>query len=599
MRNFSISDKLILTFLFLNIVTIFIVGSYSFYNAKEAILERTFNQLTSVRVVKANLIEKFFSDCINDVQLAKSSSDIKKIVKQINQFNSLSKYSILNDNLVNFNNPFFNEMSKKHYDRIFIIGKNDLIYNIKTSKTSHNRLNQDYDLLWECSTFSEFAYIRDLTKLDSLSRPFITISSRILDSSNNIIGIIVFEISQNTINSIMLEDNPSDELGVSGELYLVGHDFLMRSSSRFQTNSVLNTIVKTEAVDSAFINLPGTKVINDYRGISVLSSYSKINIPNLDWVILAEIDFKEATIPIYRIKNEIVFISIFIFFFVLIIVIILSRRITYPIKKLNQAAHEIGAGNFDVEIRNNLNDEIGELTDTFNKMTKKLKEQTEELKTERIKSLRSLIDGQESERQRLSRELHDSLGQLLIGLKLKYESCLNQSKFTNLSNKELINLGMLFDRTIDETRRISNNLMPAALSEFGLLTAIRNICNEISETTKINILFNTEGTNNILSLKIKTYIFRITQEALTNILKHSKAKNATINIFFKENIIILKIQDDGQGFDKSKIKLLNSNGLNNIKDRIILLSGNFTITSEISKGTKIYIEIPVEEKNHE
>ncbi len=599
MGNFSISDKLILAFLSLSILTISIIASYSFYNTKEAILERTFNQLTSVRVVKTNLIETFFSDCINDVHLAKSSSDIKEIVKQINKFDSSSNYSVLNDSLVDFNNPFINEMSKKHYTGIAIVGKNGLIFQIKALKSSHNKLNQDFDSLWTSSTSNESVYIRDLTKPDSLSQPVITISSKISDSSNKIIGIIVFEISLNSIDLIMLENNPSYWLGTSGESYLVGHDYLMRSSSRFQPNSVLNTIVKTEAVDYAFGDLPGTKVIDDYRGISVLSSYSKINIPNLDWVILAEIDSKEATISIYKIRNEIIFISIFIFFLVLVVVIILSKKITYPVKKLNLAAQEIGAGNFDIEIKNNLNDEIGELTDTFNKMTKKLKDQTEELKAERIKSLSSLIDGQESERQRLSGELHDSLGQLLIGLKLKYESCLNKSKFTNISDKSLIDLGMLFDRTIEETRRISNNLMPAALSEFGLITAIRNICNEISDTTKINILFNTEGIKNTLNLKVKTHIFRITQEALTNILKHSKAKNATINIFFKKNVIILKIQDDGQGFDKSKIKLLNTNGLNNIKDRIILLSGNFTISSEILKGTKIYIEIPVEEKNYE
>lgn len=488
MGNFSISDKLILAFLSLSFLTISIIASYSFYNTKEAVLERTFNQLTSVRVVKTNLIETFFSDCINDVQLAKSSSDIKEIVKQINKFGSSSNYSILNDSLVDFNNLFINEISKKHYTGISIVGKNNLIYQIKTLKSSHNRLNQDYGSLRTSSTLSEFAYISDLTKPDSISQPVITISSKISDSTNNIIGIIVFEISLNSIDSIMLENNPSNGLGTSGESYLVGHDYLMRSSSRFHANSVLNTIVKTEAVDSAFIDLPGTKVIDDYRGISVLSSYSKINIPNLDWVILAEIDFKEATISIYKIRNEIIFISIFIFFLVLVVVIILSKKITYPVKKLNQAAQEIGAGNFDIEIKNNLNDEIGELTDTFNKMTKKLKDQTEELKAERIKSLSSLIDGQESERQRLSGELHDSLGQLLIGLKLKYESCLNKSKFTNISDKSLIDLGMLFDRTIEETRRISNNLMPAALSEFGLITAIRNICNEISETTKINIL---------------------------------------------------------------------------------------------------------------
>lgn len=589
MKKISISEKLILAFLFISLVTIYIVGAYSFYYAKDAILERTFNQLTSVRVVKTNLVEKFLNDCVNDAKLLTSSSDIKSIINDLNLVSNDS-------NLVISNSAFLSEISKVQYEKISIIGKNKLVYNVKDSNKFPSK--QDYSLLWDKAFSTKEPFLKDFSKLDSLSTPVITICSGVYNN-NEAIGMIVLEVSLKSINVIMLENNPSNGLGESGESYLVGHDFLMRSSSRFQSNSVLETVVRTQAVDSAFNNIPGTKIIEDYRGVSVLSSYDKINNPYLNWAIMVEIDFEEVTIPIYRIRNEIAFISIFIFFIVLVVVVILSRKITSPIKKLNNAAHEISEGNFDIEIKNNLTDEIGELTDTFNQMTNKLKEQTEELKAEKTKSLRSLIDGQETERQRLSRELHDSLGQLLIGLKLKYESCLSQSNIENESFEKFNELGLLFDKTIEETRRISNNLMPAALSEFGLSTAIRNICNEIAETTNINVDLKIEGSNSNLNQNVKTYIFRIIQEALTNILKHSKAKNAIIDIVFKKKIIILRIEDDGQGFDKQKVKSTNSNGLNNMKDRIALLSGKLSIFSELTKGTKLNIEIPIEEENNE
>ncbi|HBF87685.1 MAG TPA: hypothetical protein DDX39_03500 [Bacteroidales bacterium] len=593
MRKISISDKLILVFLFVSTISIFIIGYYSFYHAKKAILERTFNQLTSVRVVKTHLVEKFFNDCIKEIQLVNSSSDIKKILAQINESDSCSNYEIINDSLRNLENEFVNQLSKKHYNRITIIGKNRKVFHLKSNA---DNTNQDYDFLWQQSIISDSLYINDLTKLSNLSQPLVTLSSKITDSSNQVVGILVFEISLKAINAIMLEDNPSNGLGISGESYLVGHDYLMRSSSRFQSNSVLKTIVKTEASIASFNNNPGTQIIKDYRGIEVLSSYSKINIPNLEWAILAEIDYEEATIPIYKIRNEILFISVFIFFMVLMVVIIVSQKITLPIKKLNHAAHEIGKGNFEIQIKHKLNDEIGELTDSFNKMANKLKEQSEELNSERIKSLSSLIDGQESERMRLSRELHDSLGQLLIGLKLKYESCLDQSKLTSETEDKFYELGLLFDKTIEETRRISNNLMPAALSEFGLVSAVRNICNEISETTKINILFKSEGNSNDIDSKIKTYLFRIIQEALTNILKHSQANSASIQLFFDKEFVKLLIEDDGVGFDKSNIKSQNSNGLNNIKDRVALLKGTCSVKSETLKGTQIHIEIPLRKK---
>lgn len=419
----------------------------------------------------------------------------------------------------------------------------------------------------------------------------VCISSKIGSPSNTCDGVIVFEISPDAIDSTMLNYSPSNGLGMSGESYLVGSDFLMRSSSRFQTNSVLKTKVETEAVNLAFKNLSGTKVIKDYRNISVLSSYSKIHIPFLNWVMVTEIDYKEATIPIYKIRNEIIFISIFIFSIVLFVIFALSRKITFPIQKLNHAAKEVGKGNLDISIKINSNDEIGDLTESFNSMVEKLKTQSQELETERMNRLRSVIDGQEAERQRLSRELHDSLGQLLIGLKLKYESSLNQDK----PFADQINFSELFDKTIEETRRISNNLMPAALSEFGLTTAIRNICNDIAEWTDINIHLDVQGNSKQLNNQTMVYLFRIIQEALTNILKHSGAKNAKLTLSFGLNKVLVEIEDDGCGFDYQFIKNNISNGLNNINDRVRLLSGKVEFISEPSKGTKIRIDIPLKE----
>ena len=592
MRRFPITDKLIIASFLISVVIIVIVASYSFFNAKIAILDRAFSQMNSVRVIKTNLIENFFDHCEKDVRLATSSSDIQSIIRDINSFNNSTDFDIISRNFYKSNSSFINEISKRYYNNIYLIGSNKLIYPVK----ENNADNINYQLLWENTYANNSVFLSDFFQTDSLSQFHITLSSRITDSQNKPIGIIVFEILPNAIDSLMLNRDPSDGLGKSGESYLVGTDYLMRSSSRFQSNSILNTRVKTEAVDSAFANLPGTKVIKDYRGITVLSSYSKINIPNLNWAILVEIDYNEVTIPIYKIRNEIIFISIFIFLIVLIVIIVLSRKITYPIQKLNQAVHEVGLGNLEIEILNNSNDEIGELSDTFNQMVEKLKTQTKELEIERSKSLRSLIDGQETERLRLSRELHDSLGQLLIGLKLKYESCLNQSK---LKTESFADLGALFNQTIEETRRISNNLMPVALSEFGLTTSVRNICNEISETTDIHIQYKAEGSGKMLDSEVRIYLFRIIQEGLTNIIKHSNAQNASILLLFKEDIISISIEDNGCGFDQSKTKFVKSNGLNNIKDRVALLSGKLVIISAIQKGTKINIEIPVKKKSDE
>ncbi len=592
MRRFSITDKLIIASFLLSVIIIIIVASFSFYYAKIAILERAFSQMNSVRVVKTNLIENFFYNCKRDAQLAALSADVKDVMLDIDKFNNSPNFKTIDNKLYRTNNLFINEIAKEYYNNIYLIGSNKYVYDVKSNSVD----DIDYDLLWTNTISTDSFYLSDFSRIDSISQYHITLSTKITDSLNNTIGIIVFEILPDAIDSIMLNNDPSNGLGSSGESYLVGNDYLMRSSSRFKSNSILNIKVKTEAVDSAFNSIAGTKVIKDYRGIPVLSSYARINIPNLDWVILAEIDYKEVTVPVYKIRNEIVFISIFIFLIVLIVIIVLSKKITYPIQKLNQAAHQVGIGNLDVEIKYNSNDEIGELNYTFNQMVKKLKMQTKELEIERAKSLRLLINGQETERQRLSRELHDSLGQLLIGLRLKYESCLNHSK---IKTNSFTDLNALFDQTIEETRRISNNLMPAALSEFGLTTAIRNICNEITETTDIYVQYKVEGSGKELDSEVKIYLFRIIQEGLTNIIKHSNAKKASVDLLFKKEVIFINIKDDGCGFDQSKIKSVISNGINNIKDRVSLLSGKLKITSKVSKGTIINIEIPYKAYNNE
>lgn len=587
MKRFSITDKLIIASLMLSIITITLVASYSFTNAKTAILDRTFNQLTSVKVIKASLLDRFFNNCIREVQIAKASSDIVEITKEINQF--ANQNPLLAEDIKNDHNAFLREIQEAFYHRIFIVGLNQQIYPLRNSgdfNYDQKDLEQHYGHLFD----SKVLCIKDYSRIkDSIM--VLSICSPIVDTRNTIIGHIVFEVNSLSIDSIMLEYNPAHGLGTSGESYLVGSDYLMRSSSRFQQNSILSTKVHTKAVSTALNGEESTDILVDYRGIKVLSSYMKLQLPQLDWVIVSEIDYEEATIPIYRIRNEIIFFSIFIFFLVLGVTYILSQRITIPIQRLNEAAREVGAGNLDVAIPSKLSDEIGELTTSFNQMA-------QELKVERRKSLGSLIDGQDFERQRLSRELHDGLGQSLIGLKLKYENCIHNSGIKEPDSHKFNDLSFLIDRTIEETRRISNNLMPAALKEFGLFSAMRHLCNEIANHTAIKINFHPQGTDKHIPDKIKTYVFRITQESISNIIKHSRANSAIIKIAVNDDGIILEINDDGIGYDEKKVNKGKSNGLNNLKDRVKLLNGRLQVNTSESKGTHIQIEIPLKPKQN-
>jgi len=584
MRKFSITDKLVLISLSVSVMIIFTVASFSFYKAKQIVIDKTFDQLTSVRVIKSNLLKQFFKNCITELKSTKTSCIYKKILTEINEQEKRSYLRYLNDSILGNIHTFPDEVNKIKYTRISIYGDNNNIYFLK--KYSEFKLVKDiyFEGINNNLLSNNSICIQD-NKKSKCSFSNLLLSSKMYDNKNRE-GIIVFEISPKAIDRFMLEENSKNGLGTSGESYLVGKDLLMRSTSRFNEKSFMKTRVKTEAVIAALKGISGNKIIKDYRGVKVLSSYGEVKILNLTWVILAEIDYKEAMVPVYDIRNEIIFYSIFIFLIVLIVVIILSRKITIPVQKLNEAVCEIAKGNYQPVSLKISNDEIGELSENFKKMSAKISEQTEDLKNEKIKSLNLLIDGQEKERKRLSRELHDSLGQLLIALKLKYES----SKNIETEEDEL---SVLFDKTIEETRRISNNLMPAALTEFGLFTTVRNMCNEISEISGINIKFDFSGNEKELSEKIKIWSFRIIQEGLTNILKHSKAENGKIKIHISDKILKIEIADDGIGFKLKENKTIQSNGLNNIKDRVSLLGGTLNIITTKNEACRLFVKLPL------
>ncbi|MCX6231811.1 MAG: sensor histidine kinase [Bacteroidetes bacterium] len=238
-------------------------------------------------------------------------------------------------------------------------------------------------------------------------------------------------------------------------------------------------------------------------------------------------------------------------------------------------------------------DEIGALTESFNLMVNQLEQQSQELQKERLIQMQSFIDGQEMERQRLSRELHDGLGQLLIAIKLKLESLIYTDRSKLLYTIEGIKT--LFDKTIDEIKRISYDLMPAVLYEFGLSKAISNLCEDIENRTRLNISYTYEGEAEILNDKlIKTYLFRIVQEALNNVVKHAEASKINLSLLIMNNEIRLRIEDNGKGFEvENHLQSLKTNGIYNMRERVNLLKGNFEIITKPDEGTIVNVIIPI------
>lgn len=237
-----------------------------------------------------------------------------------------------------------------------------------------------------------------------------------------------------------------------------------------------------------------------------------------------------------------------------------------------------------------INKSYTELTEKNEALQQKLEEVEKEVELNRVTILRSAIDGQDGERRRLSRELHDSVGQALIAIKLTLEGSTDRSDSQMRATVDVAK--KMVDETIDEVRRVSNALLPAALDEFGIISALRARCEEMARIAGMKITFHSEGNLDHLDKKSKTYLYRIAQEGINNAIKHSHAESLLINLHRDDQKVELTITDDGKGFNFVPDETRLHQGLQNIRERVSILNGSFNLESQPQQGTRLKISIP-------
>jgi len=217
-------------------------------------------------------------------------------------------------------------------------------------------------------------------------------------------------------------------------------------------------------------------------------------------------------------------------------------------------------------------------------------ETNKKLEEERVR-VAAIIKTIESERERITRELHDGLGQLLTTAKLKLEIVKLKSADHNSEISEALNLLLSAG---DEIRRIINDLKPSDVESFGLVTGIEILCEKIKQNTGINVEYSIINYRSPSNKKNEITIYRIIQEALNNILKHSKSKNAGVSLNSSQENLEIEIWDDGIGIDKIFLSEHQGGfGISNIEQRTKNLGGSLNIITSPGNGLKIIINIPV------
>jgi signal transduction histidine kinase len=206
-------------------------------------------------------------------------------------------------------------------------------------------------------------------------------------------------------------------------------------------------------------------------------------------------------------------------------------------------------------------------------------------------ALRRVVGGQEVERRRLARELHDETGQALTSILLGLRAVEEAGSGDELQ-KSVSDVRELVVATLQDVRALAVQLRPKALDDFGLVPALERLVQTFSEATAISVELEAQLGESRLPAEIETTLYRIIQEALTNVVKHAEAKSVSVLLVRGESSVTAVIEDDGRGFDPTNTRE-DGLGLLGMRERVELHDGQLKIEASPEAGTTLVVEMPL------
>jgi signal transduction histidine kinase len=643
-NNIPLKNKILSAFIIVGLISMIINGILVYFSTRSTLQKLSIERLTYLRESKKQQIEDYFS-LISKLTLTYSEDQI--IASVLTELSDPKN----NSHKLNSSNyqPFFQNISNRfNIEDILLVNSSSsiVVFTLKGLKDYGLNLNLLENNSPLKTAFDNSRNIRGSKVVNIIDfsrykysdfKPFAFISTPIVSRGKQT-GVLIFKISIDYINQIMTNEENWEVSGFGKtlETYIVGADYKMRNNSRFfiqdttnylkqlkksgVSNSILSDIkknnssiliqeVRTEASIEALKGKSNTKIIKDYRGIQVLSSYMPLKIAGLKWIVIAEIDTKEAFASVTSLQENLIMIGLFILLLGGIIAVFISRSVIRPVITLTDTVKRFSKGDLTNRTEVYANDELGLLAATFHNMADEIMRQTTKLKSElterekieaelqssreKLRSLSTYLQAaREDERKMIAREIHDELGQSLNTLKLKMALLKDYIPVEETQPLAIISdINELIDNIIKVVKKLITELRPQLLDDLGLSAAIDWYVTEFEKNSGIKcfIFFENEEFNFNPDMNIS--IFRIIQESLTNVARHSRATKVDISYYETRDSLIFSIIDNGTGIKPEELEGTHSFGIIGMKERIKYLQGNISFSGK-DTGTTITVTIP-------
>lgn len=430
------------------------------------------------------------------------------------------------------------------------------------------------------------------------------------------VGVLAMQISIREVDRVMTGAQRwvDEGLGDSGQAYVVGADNTLRSDLRpfienpdgffehLRTAGVASSVMERVRHDqTAVLNLPvnlttiervgdesrGTELGLNLLGDRVLRSRAPLQLPGLDWTIVAEIDEAEAFAPVRALQWQLAAVGLGLSALFFVVSGWLGASVSRPMLELAATVRRLGAGDRSAQVPVRSKDEVGELASAFNRLSADL-DRTMVSKTELEKLAGRLISAQEDERRRVARELHDDLVQRIAA------AAIEVGRLERLSEPRdgLENLKRTLARLSEDVHRLSRRIHPAMLDELGLAAALEAECRAFMERGGPPVDLQVPPLDALPS-DVSLAIYRIVQEALRNAWQHAGATDVGVTLERSEDDIRLNVRDNGAGFERRAPGWVAGLGLASMEERARLLGGEMRIDSTPGGGTRIDVRLPL------